>query len=72
MTWINITHQQPEPGQEVDIWSIKYGRLCSYKLFKDYAGKKGDDFFDPCHTNISWPFIVKDVTHWMLPPEPPK
>jgi hypothetical protein len=73
--WINIKKKLPPIGKPVDIWTTE-GRMTNYKLIKNYAGKKGNDFFDPvscgeCCIRFNGNFGWTQATHWMRIPKVP-
>lgn len=66
--WISIKDRPPKQEECVDIWSKSCGRLANYKYVINYAGKVGNNFFDPVRSGI---VCIRDATHWMPIPDPP-
>lgn len=66
--WISVKDRMPKNKQIVDIWRDGE-RLCNYEIFKDYKGQKGNTFFEPIEFGVC---CVRNATHWMPLPEPPK
>lgn len=69
--WIKVKDRMPKEGQHVDIWAGEHHncRMTDYVLIKNYAGQKGNDFFEPISSGIT---CVRCATHWMPLPEPPE
>lgn len=58
----------PRDGTIVDLWRPNYGgeRLCAYRWEQL---SEGNGFFSPVGSGYC---VVRDATHWMPLPEPPK
>lgn len=67
--WISVKGKRFRDLEVMDIFSKSNGRLCEYRFRKNFAGKKGNNFFEPTR---SGPSCVRDYTHFMPIPEPPK
>jgi hypothetical protein len=65
--WIKVSERLPDEGQTVCIFY--HGEICyGYRYRRNYAEKKGNDFFEPVRAGYS---CVREATHWMII-EPPK
>lgn len=79
MSWIKIEKgcKMPKEGEIVDLWTDRDGRLCNYRLNKNYGNRKGNNFFSPTQGGTA---VVRydnsefycNATHWMRPAPPPK
>jgi hypothetical protein len=57
----------PKNSQPVDLWHPSYGRLANYKRVS--VSNSSNIFYDPVGDGVC---TVRDATHWMPIPEPPK
>jgi hypothetical protein len=68
--WIPCRERMPKSRQRVILYVPVYGEICcDYVYEQDYKGNKGNSFFSPYHSGYS---CIRDATHWMPLPEPPK
>jgi len=65
--WIRVEDSLPLKDEVVDIW-FDNKRCTNYKYTRDYAGRTGNDFFEPTISGYS---CVRLATHWMRLPKPP-
>jgi hypothetical protein len=67
--WIDIVKLTPPDNQAVDVWSASCGRCTNCGYVRNIGGKKGNNFFVSMNAG---PACIRDATHWMRIPEPPK
>ena len=68
MKWIETTKKLPRKNQIVDVF-VNGNRWTDYIYTRNYGGTKGNDFFEPTKGGVS---CIRDASHWMYPPKPPK
>jgi hypothetical protein len=61
MCWISLAAQKPNPGEEVDVWTIFKKRHCKLEYQPEAFYAHGRRV---CELNL--------VTHWRYPPAPPE
>lgn len=71
MEWISVNDRPPKPNEKIDLWIVLKTtfstNLCVRETDCIYDGKV---FTKPLENGF-WR-IIKNVTHWMPSPEPPK
>ncbi len=68
MKWISVKDRLPENQEIVDIF-YDGQRETDYIYEKDHNGEKGNNFFEATESGFC---CVRDCTHWMPLPGPPK
>jgi len=70
MKWVSVKDSLPEEGDDVDIYIQQYDeRWTDYKYIRNHLNQQGNDFFEPNKGGLC---TVRNASHWMYVPEPPK
>ena len=63
--WVDVNERLPKNKQLVDIFTKDRKRRCNSRYYHDEGGK----YFCPGGEEV---IVLRDVTHWMEIPQPPK